>query len=131
MFRSHFNLCQKQCQNQDECCSKKCTFQALEFIPNFINTDNHNPCNGLTHSFLLSVGNASEWKQPISDSCKFCFERVEKIPNEVDECNIPFHLYDIINCVYSENYERCPKFNPFKVEKCKLTKEYNDICCRI
>lgn len=131
MFRWQFLQCLKLCPDEDECCIKTCNFRSLDFIPNFVNAENHNPCNGLSYSFLLSVGNNSEWVEPISESCKFCFDEVARDSSQVDECNIPYHLYDIINCVYSENYFRCPNFNPFFVKECELTREYNDICCRL
>lgn len=108
-----------------------CTFRALDFIPTFLNAANHNPCAGLKYSFLLSVGNASQWMEPITESCSYCNNLVQKHPEETDECGVPFYLYDIINCVYSENYFRCPNYNPHQLPECDLSQQYNEICGRL
>lgn len=138
MWRWQMRQCSNDCERLNRgpngCCVHICNYQRINLIPNGINLNSQNftydPTAGLIYSFMLSVGNDTQWTETISDSTNYCTGVVSKQAT-FDSCGIPIHLYTIINCAYNELFFRCPPWNPSNLNACEYTKEYIDTCFRI
>lgn len=84
--------------------------------------------DGLIYSFMLSVGNDTQWKPVISESSNNCVLQFDGAGGEMDCEVIPKSLYDILNCVYSRNYQKCPPWNPYGLEACQYTMMFVKKC---
>lgn len=139
-WRWQINQCKAQCKDAPEdefhCCCVLCDKKLIGLVADDDEASDrylHNPVDGIIYSFMLSIGNDSAWKPVVETAAKHCNDVVEK-KAEYTNCNIPKHLYRIIDCVYSENYFNCPEnvWNPDGLNlECQHAKDYIDQCFRI
>lgn len=121
--------CQDYCKTlnliNDRCCIQPCIYQSLNILNNQSLSIN---AEGLATTFMLSVGNDSDWKGVVTESCDDCVQQASPILN-VTDCNvIPLQFYSVVNCAYNEIYKQCPSWNPSSVQECEYTKEYVQSC---
>lgn len=137
MWRWQLDECQRQCKDMDDddmrCCILICNYRILDFLPKENSNEKnftHDPTKGMISSFMLSVGNATNWAKAVNESCSYCNEVIEKV-EEFDSCGIPNHLYEIFDCAYNEIFYNCPPWNPHNITECEYTKQYIDLCFRV
>lgn len=132
------NQCSDSCArlnlgDNSNCCPLVCNYRAINIIAPANNNANNitfDPTAGLISVFMLSVGNDTQWTNPITDSVTYCFNAVPQ-QADLDSCGVPTQLYDIINCAYNEIFFRCPVWNPSGLPECDYTREYVDLCFRV
>lgn len=84
---------------------------------------------GLAKSFMLSVGNDSQWEEPVESSCEECLRRSLPIRPAATDClEMPLQIYTVINCAYNEIYLKCPPWNPHDIKECEFTKQFIQEC---
>lgn len=135
LWRWKYSACVDECQKKqanDDCCLMVCNYRSFGAIPQANETTNnatHDSTSALAYSFLLSVGNDTQWTGVVDESLSYCSSIVIK-QALFDTCGFPFHLFEIIDCSYNEIYFRCPFWNPFNLKACDYTREYIDLCFR-
>jgi hypothetical protein len=79
-------------------------------------------------SFNESVNGDKEWEPIIKNSFDRCYhDRIGTVDGF--HCDvIPKSFYSVLECAYKEQYLKCPNYNPKKLDNCKETLEYADIC---
>lgn len=132
MWATDLNICEEQCASEgepnDNCCILACCFIKIGALRQSEGGPIEVDPNGLIYSFLLSVGNDTQWLPVITESTQRCYD---DIPNTYEnDCSnrMPKQLYSIIDCCYKENFLKCAKWNPFDIKECEYTTEYVSIC---
>lgn len=85
---------------------------------------------GLVYSFLLSVGNDTQWEPVLNLVCERCYQQFSGNPRE-DEyyCEeIPISLFTVIDCSYVQNFVMCPTYNPHNAKECDYSMQYIKKC---
>lgn len=120
------DYCERKFEKDERCCMQPCAYRALGVLNELNSKINW---TGLVYSFMLSIGNDTQWKVPIRDSCHLCYNKSLPIRPAALDCEvIPLQLYGIINCAYNEIYYRCPPWNPHQLKECEYTREYIHDC---
>lgn len=138
MWRYQWNECLVQCNatgwNKDsECCLQPCTFGKIGLLnPVYLEDGTQDKSavdwNGLVYSFMLSVGNDSQWLPVVNSSSYRCFLTYSESQNGFYCDVIPLNLFDVIGCCYNENFLKCPPWNPYKIKECEQTWQYVKQC---
>lgn len=77
---------------------------------------------------MISVGSDSVWEPVVSKSTQRCYDDFNGVSKDL-YCNAPMNfLYDIVNCVYKENFLRYPNYNPSGLTGCEAARQYIDEC---
>lgn len=125
-YESCANTCAQQGQANERCCMQPCLYQRLGVLSSQGYAINP---QGLAYSFMLSVGNDSQWQQVVTDSCDQCVGGYNPQVKPPVDCEIiPIVLYHMINCAYNEIYVNCPPWNPESLNECNYTKDYVNSC---
>lgn len=132
MWELDFKMCQEKCASDgepnDDCCILSCCLFKIGALTQSEGGPIEVDPKGLIYSFLLSVGNDTQWLPVVTKSSRRCYD---DIPNTYENnCNnrIPKQLYSIVDCCYIENYLKCAKWNPYDVKECAYTIEYVSTC---
>lgn len=137
IWRWQYNFCVQECEEAgrpyERCCTLPCSFRLLGVMTVIRNDDGSvaqvdvNP-GGLVHSFLLSVGNDSQWIPVLSASTTRCYSQFSETSNGYECDVIPKNLFSVIDCSYNENYLKCPPWNPANLKECEFTYKFVQKC---
>lgn len=125
----HFKQCFKECVKASDqvCCIEACCNRKLGIVSDDWNSSTDINITGLIYSFMLSVGNDSQWVPLITGSvteCNHFFTKSSKL-----HCGIlPERMYNVITCVYKGCFVKCPTWNPHELENCHRTYHYVNKC---
>jgi hypothetical protein len=126
-----YQYCQDYCDahdtGDDRCCTLVCAMNTLGVLSSITEPSDVN-CAGLVGSFLMSVGNDSQWLPVINASVTRCFSQMSGSNTGYDCTVVPNSLYAIADCSYKENYLKCPNWNPNKYEACTYSHDYIEKC---
>jgi hypothetical protein len=134
MWSWQYDECTKVCSvdvNSEYCCMLDCCFTSMGVLSkNETKTGLKVQINAeaISRSFLLSVKNETKWQLVVNSSIQTCQSR--KAPNDKTTCDgkIPLDLFEIVDCVYNNNYGNCPFWNPSNLKECNHTLEYYQLC---
>lgn len=137
IWKWQLKRCESQCkdagQKGQRCCIVPCGMYMLGVLKENKNEDG-TPApgtiqkTGLIYSFMLSVGNDTQWAPVITGSSEKCISQFDGAGGEMDCDVIPMAFYDVLNCVYSQNYQKCPTWNPHGIEACQYTIQFVQKC---
>lgn len=134
-----FNLCVKQCagvsKRLQSCCQAKCQYVDQQGLLTVTTNEDGsygptsmNPA-ALVTSFLLSVGNDTQWAPVVTNSVQRCYDDIWGASDGTVLCGfIPISFFDIINCCYIEDYLKCPNYNPYSLSECDYTYKFVKDC---
>lgn len=124
------DYCRDIGKRRDQCCLLVCILKDLEILK-FSDGSSAKPevnPEGLVNSFLSSVENDKRWEPIVRSSSQRCSADL-KGSVEGFECEvIPNELGKIIDCCSTENYLKCPNYNPKGRSECQATREYVEEC---
>lgn len=136
IWRWQYDLCKDKCEKDGEsditCCTLACGLNTLGVLHTATNNEGKNQIDvywhGLVYSFLLSVGNDTQWTPVINETVQRCYNQFSET-NEFD-CSgrIPNHIFSIIECCYVEHFLKCAKWNPHGLKECEFTYKYVQKC---
>lgn len=124
-LRSCKEMCTNRGEEDERCCIQPCLYRKLGMLKE---NDMRIYWRGISQSFLLSVGNDSQWVEPVTSSCEECHKKNLPIRNASDCEVIPIQIYTIINCAYNTIYFKCPPWNPHNLKECDYTRDYIRDC---
>lgn len=120
-------------QDGSVCCVQVCGLQTVGAL--IANTDADGspaPGNisaaGITYSFMLSVGNDTQWTPLITETSNRCVSQFAGDGGRVTCEVIPEAFYHVINCGYIQNYLKCPTWNPAGINECQYTYQFVKLC---
>lgn len=128
--------CSEQCQYSyfKDCCITQCCFRLLGVL-SIIRDDQGSLLfvdinrDALISSFLLSVGNSTLWAPIVSATVYKCYQELWGTHVKEEVCSfIPGSFYPIVSCSYTENFLKCPVWNPQQINECNFTLEYVEKC---
>lgn len=128
-FKKCFKNCVKEVTSEQVCCVQTCCYKKLGALSDDWNSLAAVNITGLIYSFMLSVGNDSQWEPLITQSVVECNQ--ERFSRKVSQlrCGVlPERLYDVINCVYMQCFVKCPTWNPHGLKNCHRTYQYVNNC---
>lgn len=131
-----YRLCEAQCEKDGEkgknCCILPCCLNTLGVMNTMVNEDGKKQIEvdwkGLVYSFLLSVGNDTQWTPIITETVQRCYSQFSETNEFLCGDRIPSHLFLIIDCSYLEHYLKCAKWNPHDLKECEYTYKYVQKC---
>ena len=85
---------------------------------------------GYLYSFMLSVGNDTQWEPIIKDVVDRCYNQFASTGNGYYCEIIPYTLWSVAECCYMELFMKCPNWNPQGLASCALTYEYAVKCIK-
>lgn len=119
-------------QDKQQCCILSCCLYTLGVLTANKNANGSPVASfypaGLIYSFMLSVGNDTQWAPVIAYSSNRCSVHITDKNGQLDCDVIPKSLYDVIDCQYIQNYLNCPTWNPKGIEACHYTMTFVKKC---
>ena len=126
------NYCASIGKANDNCCHLISDFKFLGILKTVTNDDGSThsdvSAEGLIYSFLLSVGNDTQWSPVINNTVARCYSQFSDTNEFYCKGAIPSFLMEVIDCCYIENYLKCPKWNPSSLPECDYTYKYVQQC---
>lgn len=118
---------------QGHCCIQVCCYNKIGLLNPVYNDDGSQAPSevdwrGLVYSFMLSVGNDTQWLPVVNASSYRCYTQYSESNNGYACEVIPLNLFTVINCGYDENFLKCPPWNPNNVPACTYTWQYVSQC---
>lgn len=128
-YKRCFKDCLKAAISEQMCCIEACCYRKLGIVSDDWNSSTDINITGLIYSFMLSIGNDSQWKPLITRSVVACNEQHFLTKGSQLRCGIlPERMYDVITCVYKQCFVKCPTWNPRALENCHRTYQYVNKC---
>lgn len=115
------------------CCVLSCVFYMIGVLKANFNADGSvastvvDPA-GLIYSFMLSVGNDTQWEPIITESVNWCNDQYGGVTSKYECKVIPLNLYEIVDCTTVQDYLKCPPWNPHNLPECQQTQEFVRDC---
>lgn len=138
MWTYQYNECLAECNvtgwdTHGSCCLQPCCLRKIGLLNPVYNEDgvlskSEVDWLGLVYSFMLSVGNDTQWFPVVNGTSYRCYLSYSETQNGVDCGGIPLNLYDVIGCCYNENFLKCPPWNPHNIKQCDQTWQYVKKC---
>lgn len=133
--KSQADQCKDECtkigQRNDRCCNVPCSFRKLKVLKDARKKNDSAAVinwHGLANSVLFSVNNDTRWVPVVKKSAEYCYNQNINGTSVYDCDVIPMSLYDIIDCIYAEDFLNCPVWNPNQIPECKYTREFIENC---
>ena len=128
--------CRIGCQigSDNYCCSLYCYYYKMQLmtlereittgllLPGKLNE------HGFINSFMLSVGNDTQWEPIIKDVVGRCYSQFAGSSSDYYCEIIPYTLWNVAQCCYVELFMKCPNWNPKGLSSCAKTYEYAVKC---
>lgn len=130
-FKECFKNCVKEATSDQVCCVQTCCYKKLGVVSDDWNSPAGINVTGLIYSFMLSIGNDSQWEPLITQSVVECNQKHFSGESSQLRCDIlPERMYDVITCVYTMCFVKCPTWNPYGLENCHRTYQYVNDCVK-
>lgn len=84
--------------------------------------------DSLVASFLASVGNDPIWVPVTTSAVERCYNDIWGTSPEKKCGYLPNDFFNIVDCVYTEHFLKCPVWNPKHLIECSYTYKYVDQC---
>lgn len=128
-YKQCFKDCVKKASEDQVCCIEVCCYRKLGVVSDDWNSSTDINITGLIYSFMISIGNDSQWEPLIAKSVIECNHRHFSEKTSQLYCKIlPERMYDVITCVYKRCFVKCPTWNPHELEGCHRTYQYVNKC---
>lgn len=132
-----FRACYAECRHLGmgwimSCCVNICCYKSggmldvINFENGTVEKVNIVP-KGIANGLMLSIGNDSRWTSVIEISVERCYEQFFD-PTPSRFCAIPDSIFEVIDCTYTQNFMKCPIWNPHGIAECEYTMRYVTEC---